>query len=90
MPVTPATIFQSGSLGKQFTSAAVMLQVEDGKLVADRSDHEILPRRARRAGSDITVRHLLTHTSGIPDYTDGAIDLRRTTRRTISRRWRSG
>ena len=43
---------------------------------AERSAHEIFPRRPP-AWRAITVRHLLTHTSGIPDYTDGLVDYRR-------------
>ena len=46
VPVTPETVFESGSVGKQFTSAAVMLLVEDGKIASHRSDHEVLPERA--------------------------------------------
>ena len=76
VPVTPDTIFQSGSLGKMFTAAAVMLQVEDGKIALSDSIARFFPG-APAAWKTITVRHLLTHTSGIPDYTDGAIDLRR-------------
>ena len=74
--VTPETIFQSGSLGKMFTSAAVMLQVEDGKLSLTDPIARFFPG-APAAWGGITVRHLLTHTSGIPEYTAGAIDLRR-------------
>jgi CubicO group peptidase (beta-lactamase class C family) len=76
VPVTPETIFQSGSLGKMFTAAAVMLQVEDGKLSLSDPIAKFFPA-APQAWQAITMRHLLTHTSGIPDYTDGAIDLRK-------------
>ena len=76
MPVTPDTIFQSGSLGKQFTAAAVMLQVEDGKLALTDSVTKFFPD-APQTWRAITVEHLLTHTSGIPDYTDGTIDYRK-------------
>lgn len=71
--VTPETIFQSGSIGKQFTAAAVMLQVEDGKVSLTDSIDRFFPN-APEAWRGITVRHLLTHTSGIPDYNDGVID----------------
>ena len=68
-PVSEATLFQSGSLGKQFTAVLVMLQVEDGKLRLDdpltRYFHD-----APRSWQAITVRNLLNHTSGIADYTD--------------------
>ena len=76
VPVTPATIFQSGSLGKQFTAAAVMLQVEDGKLALTDSVTKFFPD-APQTWRAITVENLLTHTSGIPDYTDGTIDYRK-------------
>lgn len=76
VPVRPETIFQSGSLGKMFTSAAVMLLVEDGTLRVDNPVTRFLPE-APAAWKGMTVRHLLTHTSGIPDYTGGSIDYRR-------------
>jgi CubicO group peptidase (beta-lactamase class C family) len=76
VPVRPETIFQSGSLGKQFTAAAVMTLVEEGKLALDDSIAKYFPE-APEAFRPITLRHLLTHTSGIPDYTEGTIDLRR-------------
>ena len=74
--VTPETIFQSGSVGKQFTAAAVMLQVEDGRLALDDPITKHLPG-APAAWQGITTRHLLTHTAGIPNYTDGRVDYRR-------------
>lgn len=75
VPVTADTIFQSGSVGKQFTSAAIMLLVEKKKLALDDPITNFYPDAPFRWGK-ITVRHLLTHTSGIPDYTDG-LDLRK-------------
>jgi CubicO group peptidase (beta-lactamase class C family) len=76
VPVTPETIFESGSLGKQFTAAAVMLQVEDGRLSLSDPLTKFFPD-APPAWKAITVRHLLTHTSGLPDYVSGMIDERR-------------
>ena len=75
-PASPVTIFQSGSLGKQFTAMAVMLQVEDGKLSLSDTITKFFPD-APDTWRSITVRHLLTHTSGIPDYTDGSLDYRK-------------
>lgn len=76
-PVTPDTIFQSGSVGKQFTAAAVMLMVEQGKLALDDPLTKFFPD-APPHWRGIKVRHLLTHTSGIPDYTGGSsIDYRK-------------
>jgi CubicO group peptidase (beta-lactamase class C family) len=66
--VSPETIFSIASLTKQFTAAAVMLLVQDGRLSLDRSITPYL-RGAPEQWGPITVRHLLTHTSGIPDYT---------------------
>jgi len=73
VPVTAKTIFQSGSVGKQFTAVAVMLQVEDGKLALDDSVTKYFPD-APASWRSITVRHLLTHTSGIADYTESLAD----------------
>ena len=76
VPVTSETIFQSGSLGKQFTSALVMTLVEEGKLGLEDSITRYFPD-APESWRSIRVRHLLTHTSGIPDYTEQDMDFRR-------------
>jgi CubicO group peptidase (beta-lactamase class C family) len=76
VPVTPETIFQSGSVGKQFTAVAVMMQVEAGRLDLDAPLTRYFPD-APATWQTIHARHLLTHTSGIPDYTDEHVDLRR-------------
>ncbi|WP_224240187.1 serine hydrolase domain-containing protein [Hyalangium gracile] len=75
VPVLPETIFQSGSIGKQFTAAAVMLQVEAGKLALSDPLTKFFPD-APASWQGITVRHLLTHTSGIPDL-EGTLDYRK-------------
>jgi CubicO group peptidase (beta-lactamase class C family) len=77
--VKPETIFQTGSVGKQFTATAVMMLVEGGKVSLDDKISKSFPE-SPAAWKDITVRQLLTHTSGIPDYgspTDKMIDLRK-------------
>jgi CubicO group peptidase (beta-lactamase class C family) len=74
--VGPSTVFQTGSLAKEFTAVAVMLQVEDGRLGLDDPLTRFFPD-APDSWRSITVRHLLTHTSGIPDYTDGSVDYRK-------------
>jgi CubicO group peptidase (beta-lactamase class C family) len=66
VPVKPETVFQSGSMGKQFTAMAVMTLVEEGKLALDDPVSKYLD--APPAWKGITVRHLLTHTSGLGDY----------------------
>ncbi|HJP95089.1 MAG TPA: serine hydrolase domain-containing protein [Pyrinomonadaceae bacterium] len=67
VPVKPETIFQSGSVGKQFTATAVMMLIEEGKLSLDDKITKYFPD-GPTAWRDITVRHLLTHTSGMTDY----------------------
>ena len=76
VPVRPETIFQSGSVGKQFTAAAVMSLVESGALSLDDSIRKFFPD-APRSWQGVTVRRLLTHTSGVVNYTAGSIDYRR-------------
>ncbi len=76
VPVTDETIFQSGSLGKMFTATAVMLQVEDGKLSLSDPITKFFPD-APASWRTITVRNLLNHTSGIPDYTTSTFDYRK-------------
>jgi CubicO group peptidase (beta-lactamase class C family) len=75
VPVKPETIFQSGSMGKQFTATAVMMLVEEGKLSLDDKITKFFPD-GPQAWQNITVRHLLTHTSGLGDYPED-FDLRR-------------
>ncbi len=65
--VKPETIFQSGSVGKQFAATAVMMLIADGKLALDDPITKHL-KDAPAAWEKITVRHLLTHTSGMTDY----------------------
>jgi CubicO group peptidase (beta-lactamase class C family) len=67
VPVKRETVFQSGSVGKMFTAAAVMLLVEDGKLTLDDPVGKHLPD-APESWQGVTVRHLLTHTAGINDF----------------------
>lgn len=76
VPVTPATRFQTGSVAKQFTGVAVMLLVEDGRLDLDASITRWLPD-APASWAPITPRHLLTNTSGIPDYDERSLDYRK-------------
>jgi CubicO group peptidase (beta-lactamase class C family) len=78
VPATDSTMFQSGSVGKQFTAAAILLLVEDGKLGLDDPITKYLPE-GESTWHGVTVRHLLTHTSGVPEYeeSDSApVDLR--------------
>ncbi|HEY8560268.1 MAG TPA: serine hydrolase [Pyrinomonadaceae bacterium] len=68
VPVTPDTVFEIGSVTKQMTAAAVMLLVEDGKVRLDDKISVYLPGTPE-AWKNVTVRNLLTHTSGIKSYT---------------------
>ncbi len=69
VPVTPETVFQLGSIGKQFTAAAILMLAEDGKLSLDEKITHYLPSTAPKWNA-ITIRQLLNHTSGLADYTD--------------------
>ena len=73
VPATPTTVFQTGSVGKQFTAMAVMMLVDAGKLGLDDHIGRFFPD-APATWKDITVRHLLTHTSGIKDW-EGKTDI---------------
>lgn len=67
VPVKPETVFQSGSVGKQFTATAVMMLVEDGKISLDEKIGKYLGD-VPETWANITVRHLLSHTGGMTDY----------------------
>lgn len=67
--IDPATGFRLASVTKQFTAMAVMLLVRDGKLRYEDTLTDLFPAFPAY-GRGITVRHLLTHTSGLPDYED--------------------
>lgn len=64
---SPATIYEAGSVSKQFTAAAVLLLVEDGRLSLDDDVRRHVPELPDY-GTPITIRHLLTHTSGLRDW----------------------
>jgi CubicO group peptidase (beta-lactamase class C family) len=68
IPNTPATKFRLGSITKQFTAASILLLEERGKLKIDDLVKTYLPD-APAAWDRITIYNLLTHTSGIPNFT---------------------
>jgi CubicO group peptidase (beta-lactamase class C family) len=76
VPATDSTIYQSGSVGKQFTAAAIVTLAGEGRLGLDDPIGKYFPGRPR-VWHKVTIRHLLTHTSGIPDYTGKLVDFRR-------------
>lgn len=67
--LVPEHVFRLGSITKQFTGAAIMLLAEQGKLSPDDEITKFLPDYPTH-GHKITVEHLLTHTSGIFNYTN--------------------
>jgi CubicO group peptidase (beta-lactamase class C family) len=67
VPNTPQTIFESGSVAKQFTAAALVLLQQDGKLSIDDPVRKYIPELPDY-GSPLTIRHLLNHTSGLRDW----------------------
>lgn len=67
-PVTPETVFEIGSMTKQFTAAGIMLLAQEGKLSVDDKISRYLKDTPASWGK-ITLRHLLTHTSGLRNYT---------------------
>jgi len=69
VPITPASIFHAASVSKQFTAMAVLLLAREGKLSLDADVRTYLPELPDY-GRRITVRHLLTHTSGLRDQWD--------------------
>lgn len=66
---TPSTNYRLASVSKQFTAAAILLLAEDGRLDLDDPVRAWLPSLPAAAGP-VTIRHLLTHTSGLVDYED--------------------
>jgi CubicO group peptidase (beta-lactamase class C family) len=65
--VTPETKFRIGSITKQFTAAAILKLQEEGKLSVEDKLSKYIPDFPR--GDEVTLHHLLTHTSGIHSYT---------------------
>jgi CubicO group peptidase (beta-lactamase class C family) len=74
-PVTAESIFQLGSVGKQFTATAVMMLVERGKLAVDDPVNKYLTA-APDNWHAITIRHLLSHTAGVGDFS-ASFDMRK-------------
>jgi CubicO group peptidase (beta-lactamase class C family) len=69
LPITPDTVFDIGSVSKQFTAAVVVRLAESGALRLDDSVRRHVPELPAHA-EPITLRHLLHHTSGLRDYVD--------------------
>jgi CubicO group peptidase (beta-lactamase class C family) len=69
VPNTPQTVFRVGSVTKQFTGMAIVMLQERGKLSVNDPVCKHLPD-CPQAWQPITIKHLLTHTAGIPNYTE--------------------
>ena len=67
VPNTDSTVFESGSVAKQFTASALLLLAQDAKLSLDDDIRKYLPEVPTFGGQRITIRNLLTHTSGLRD-----------------------
>jgi CubicO group peptidase (beta-lactamase class C family) len=76
VPASDSTIYQSGSVGKQFTAALVAMLAQQGRF---RLEDPVTRWLSEGVGvwDSISVRHLLTHTSGIGEYTDSTFDYRK-------------
>ena len=70
VPNQPDTKFRLGSITKQFTATLILKLIEQGKLKLDGKVSDYLPEYSKANGSRITIHQLLTHSSGIPNYTD--------------------
>lgn len=75
-PTQPDTIFLTASVTKPVTVTAVMLLVEQGRLLLDDPVYTLLPAFGNRSKNAVTVRHLMTHTSGLPDMLPNNLHLR--------------
>ena len=67
VPINLGTVFEAGSVSKQFTAAATLLLVEEGKLKVNDDIRKYLPQMPNY-GRPITIDHLLNHTSGLRDW----------------------
>ncbi len=76
-PIGADTLFAVASVTKPFTATAVMQLVEQGVISLDQPVSELLPEFAGAGKERITLRHFLTHTSGLPEYADDNEEIRR-------------
>jgi len=76
-PITPETVFLVASVTKPVTATAAMMLVERGKIALDDYVASIVPEFGSKGKEKVQVRHLLTHTSGLPDMLPENIPLRK-------------
>jgi CubicO group peptidase (beta-lactamase class C family) len=70
VPNTPITKFRIGSISKQFTAMLIMQLKQQGKINLQSTISDYLPWYRKDIGIRVTIHHLLTHTSGLPNYTN--------------------
>ena len=70
VPIEPDMVFRLGSITKQFTAIGILMLAEQGKLKLDQTVSELLPDYPKAQGDQLRVHHLLTHTGGVPSYTE--------------------
>ncbi|HSB55952.1 MAG TPA: serine hydrolase domain-containing protein, partial [Gemmatimonadales bacterium] len=76
-PIGTDTLFAVASVTKPFTATAIMQLVERGTLSIDQPVRELIPEFAGPGKENITLRHFLTHTSGLPEYAEDDEEIRR-------------
>ncbi len=70
IPNGPKTRFRIASMSKQFTAMMIMQLVQEGRIGLDDRLTDHIPEFRQDTGGQVTIHHLLTHTSGLPDYSD--------------------
>lgn len=70
VPLDPGMVFRVGSITKQLTAVAILMLAEKGKLRLDQTLAEILPDYPKEPGGQVRLDQLLSHTGGIPGYTE--------------------
>jgi len=68
IPNTSDTKFMIGSISKPLTALLVLIEVQKGLISLDKTISDYLPNYSKKYGSKITIRQLLSHTSGLPNY----------------------
>jgi CubicO group peptidase (beta-lactamase class C family) len=68
VPNTPETVFEAGSVSKQFVAASLLLLVQSGKASLDDPARKYFPELPEYGSSPVTLRHMMTHTSGLRDW----------------------
>ena len=70
IPITTKTVFDVGSISKQFTAACIFLLEQQGKLFIEDPIQKLLPEMPVYNGDTVRIRHLINHISGLRDYVE--------------------